>query len=49
MVEVICSISIIVMTAVLGVYLYQLFASPKKVTKKTIAKDEFLPKDKKKN
>ena len=44
------SISILVMTVVLVVFIYQyFFATPKKVTKKTVAKDEFLPNDEKKN
>ena len=43
------SISIVVMMVVLVVFVYQYFASNKKVAKKTVSKDEFLPKDKKKN
>ena len=43
------SISIVVMVVVLVVFIYQYVVAPKKVTKKTVSKDEFLPKDKKKN
>ena len=37
------------MMVVLVVFVYQYFTSNKKVVKKTVSKDEFLPKDKKNN
>ncbi len=43
-------ISIVAMMIVLAVFIYQyFFQAPKKVKKGTVAVDEFLPKDKKKN
>ena len=42
-------ISIVAMMIVLAVFIYQYFQTPKKVKKGPVAKDEFLPKDKKKN
>ena len=45
-----CRISILVMMIVLTVFIYQyFFQTPKKVKKGTVAVEEFLPKDKKKN
>ena len=43
-------ISIVTMMIVLALFIYQyFFQTPKKVKKGPVAKDEFLPKDKKKN
>ena len=44
-----CSISIVAMMVVLVYFLYEYYVAPKTVTKKAVSKDEFLPKDKKKN
>ena len=37
------------MMAVLVYFVYQYYVAPKVVTKKAVAKEEFLPNDKKKN